>query len=56
MNQKQAEPDCTYCHMGWLNQDANGKITSCYEQCRFSAIVDHHLVEYADVWRELANA
>jgi len=41
--------------MGWVNQDADGKITSCYEECRFDAIVDRHLIEFAGVWKELAN-
>ncbi|GAJ20750.1 unnamed protein product [marine sediment metagenome] len=55
MTQKQNEPDCANCHMGWANQDGDGKIESCYEQCKFSSIVDRHLIEYADAWKELAG-
>jgi len=55
MTQRHTEPNCFNCQMGWANQDTDGNIESCYEQCKFSIIVDRHLAEYADVWQELAK-
>ena len=55
MTQKEAEPNCSDCHIGWANQGADGKIESCYDQCKFNAILDRHLIEYANAWKELAR-
>ena len=48
---------CDFCYMGWANQDADGKIDSCKQTCNkiFYGIVEKHLVEYKDVWEELAK-